>query len=127
MGDKVRGYAFTMLLIQLAFLLLGLTGLYPYRFEIAGFDVYEDINKTTTEIQEMYSSVAGGGTLAYAAITTMTLLMGVKILLEFLILVVIGAYPILTTLGLPAAFALPISAIISAIMLYELVYKFLGR
>lgn len=127
MGDKIRGYAFTMLLIQLSFLLIGLAGIFPYSFELAGIDVYEDITKTTTEVQVMYESVTGGGALAYAAISAMVLIMGVKILFEFLLLVVLGAYPLFLGLGLPAAFALPISAIIGAIMLYELVYKFVGR
>lgn len=127
MSDKIRGYAFSMLLIQLSFLLIGLGGIFPYTFEIAGFDVYEDITQTTTEVQTMYETVAGEGTLSYIGVTAMTLLMGVKILLEFLILVLLGAYPLMVGMGLPASFALPLSTFIGAIMVYELVFKFLGR
>lgn len=127
MSDKIRGYAFSMLLIQLSFLLVGLAGIFPYSFELAGFDVYGDITETTTEVQTMYESVADGGTLAYAAISAMVLLMGVKIILEFFILIILGAYPLMLGVGLPATFALPIASFIGALMLYELVYKFLGR
>ncbi|WP_288959404.1 hypothetical protein [uncultured Aminobacterium sp.] len=125
--QKIEGYAFTMLVIQLAFVLINLAGLYPYTLEIAGFSVYDDIHETTNSIQTAYEEVAGAGILANTAITAYMLIMGVKIILEFLMLTLIGAYPLLVALGLPAAFAIPVAALIGAVTVYGLAIKFLGR
>jgi hypothetical protein len=124
---KIEGYAFTMLVIQLAFVLINLTGVYPYTLEIAGFSVYDDIQDTTTSVQTAYEQVAGNGIIAGTAITAYMLIMGVKIVLEFIMLTLTGAYPLLVALGLPEAFALPIAAIMGAVTVYGLAIKFLGR
>lgn len=125
--NKIEGYAFSMLLIQLAFVLINLTGVYPYTLEIAGFSVYDDIQETTNSIQTAYEEVAGAGFLANTAITAYMLIMGVKIVLEFIMLTLTGAYPLLVALGLPAVFALPVAALMGAVTVYGLAIKFLGR
>ncbi len=125
--QKIEGYAFSMLLIQLAFVLINLTGVYPYSFEVAGFSVYDDIQETTTSIKTAFEGVAGAGILANSAITAYMLIMGVKIVIEFLMLTLTGAYPLLIALGLPDAFALPVSALMGAVTVYGLAVKFLGR
>lgn len=125
--NKIEGYAFSMLLIQLAFVLINLTGVYPYTLEIAGFSVYEDIQDTTNSIQTAYKEVAGAGFLANTAITAYMLIMGVKIVLEFIMLTLTGAYPLLVALGLPEVFALPVAALMGAVTVYGLAIKFLGR
>lgn len=125
--NKIEGYAFSMLLIQLAFVLINLTGVYPYTLEIAGISVYDDIQETTNSIQTAYKGVAGAGILANSAITAYMLIMGVKIVLEFLMLTLTGAYPLLVALGLPEVFALPIAALMGAVTVYGLAVKFLGR
>lgn len=124
---KIEGYAFSMLLIQLAFVLINLTGVYPYSFEVAGFSVYDDIQDTTNSVQTAYKDVSGNGILANSAITAYILIMGVKIVLEFVILTLTGAYPLLVALGLPDAFALPVAALMGAVTVYGLAIKFLGR
>lgn len=126
-GDKIEGYAFSMLILQLCFVLLGLSGVFPYTLEFAGLDVTQDITDTINNIQSMYSNIAGEGIINSVAITGFILIMGVKILLEFLLLSITGAYPIMLALGLPAAFALPISFLIGAVCVYCLAVKFLGR
>lgn len=126
-GDKIESYAFSMLILQLCFVLLGLTGVFPFSLEFAGFNISEDITETVTSIQSMYSNIAGEGIINSVAITGLILIMGVKILLEFLLLSITGAYPIMTALGLPASFALPISVLIGAVCVYTLAVKFLGR
>ncbi len=125
--QKIEGYAFTMLLIQLAFVLINLTGVYPYSFEVAGYSAYDDIQETTNSIRSMYADLAGGGILANTAITALMLFMGVKIVLEFIMLTLTGAYPLLVALGLPEVFALPIAALMGAVTVYGLAVKFLGR
>lgn len=125
--EKIEGYAFSMLVIQLAFVLLNLTGVYPYTLEIAGFSVYNDITETTNSVQTMYEQVAGEGILANTVITALMLMMGVKIVLEFIMLTLTGAYPLLVALGLPEVFALPVAALMGAVTVYGLAIKFLGR
>lgn len=126
-SDKIQEYAFSMLLIQVAFVLIGLTGVFPFSLEVAGFDVYGDIQDSVNSIQTMYEGVAGDGIITSVAITGLILLMGVKILLEFVLLCLVGAYPLLIALGLPAVFALPISGFFSAVIVYMITIKFLGR
>lgn len=126
-GDKIEGYAFSMLILQLCFVLIGLTGIFPYSLEVAGFDISEDIQETVTSVQTMYGDIAGEGVLSSVAITGFILIMGVKILLEFLVLCLTGAYPVMIALGLPGSFALPISVIIGAVCVYTLAVKFMGR
>lgn len=125
--QKIEGYAFSMLVIQLAFVLINLAGIYPYTLEIAGFDVYADIQDTTNSIKTAFEGVSGAGILANTAVTAYMLIMGVKIVLEFLMLTLIGAYPLLTALGLPEIFALPVAALIGAVTVYALAIKFVGR
>jgi len=125
-GDRIEGYAFSMLILQLGFILLGLTGIFPYTLEIAGFNVSEDITETVNSIQSMYSNIAGEGIINSVAVTGLILIMGVKILLEFLILSITGASPVMVALGLPVSFALPISVLIGAVCVYGLAVKFLG-
>ena len=126
-GDKIESYAFSMLIIQLCFVLLGLAGVFPYSLEIAGLNVASDIQDSVNTIQSMYSNIAGEGVINSIAITGLILIMGVKILLEFLLLSITGAYPIMVALGLPASFALPISVLMGAVCVYTLAVKFLGR
>lgn len=125
--EKIEGYAFTMLILQLAFVLVNLTGVYPYTLEIAGFSVYNDIQETTASVQTMYEQVAGEGIISNVAITAMMLIMGVKIVLEFIMLTLTGAYPMMIALGVPEVFALPIAALMGAVTVYGLAIKFLGR
>lgn len=125
--DKIQSYAFSMLLIQVSFVLIGLTGIFPFSLEIAGFDVYGDIQDTVNSIQTMYEGVAGDGILTSVAITGLILIMGVKILLEFVLLCLVGAYPLMIALGLPAVFAVPIAGFISVVIVYMITIKFLGR
>lgn len=125
--DKIQSYAFGMLTVQLAFVLIGLTGLYPFTLEIAGLDVAGDITDTANTIQTTYQNIASEGFINSIAITGLILILGVKILLEFMVLALIGSYPMMITLGLPAAFALPISVLISAVIIYMISVKFLGR
>lgn len=126
-GDKIEAYAFSMLCIQLCFVLLGLSGVFPYTLQFAGLDITQDITDTVNTVQSMYSNIAGEGIINSVAITGLILLMGVKILLEFLVLSIMGAYPIMVALGLPGSFALPISVLIGAVCIYTLAVKFLGR
>lgn len=126
-GDKIESYAFSMLILQLCFVLIGLTGVFPYSLQFAGLNISQDITDTINSIQSMYSNIAGEGIINSVAITGLILIMGVKILLEFLLLCITGAYPIMTALGLPASFALPISVIFGAVCIYTLAVKFLGR
>ena len=126
-GDKIESYAFSMLIIQLCFVLLGLAGVFPFSLEIAGLNIASDITDTVNTIQNMYSNIAGEGVINSIAITGLILIMGVKILLEFLLLSITGGYPIMIALGLPAVFALPISVLMGAVCVYTLAVKFLGR
>jgi hypothetical protein len=125
--DKIQGYALSMLLLQLAFVLIGLTGIFPYSLEFAGFDAYSDIQNTVSSIQTMYEGIAGEGIISSVAITGLILLMGVKIILEFALLTLTGAYPLMVAIGLPVAFALPISVFFGVVCIYGLAVKFLGR
>lgn len=126
-SDKIEGYAFTMLLLQLSFVLLGLAGIFPYSMEFAGFNAAEDIQETVDSVQTMYERLAGEGILSSMALTAYILVMGVKIVLEFLLLTLTGAYPLMVAVGLPVVFAVPISAILGAVCVYGLAVKFLGR
>lgn len=125
--NKIEGYALSMLLVQLSFVFIGLTGIYPFTMEIAGFDVYQDIQETSQSIQTMYQNVAGEGALTAVAMSGLMAIMGVKIVLEFMLLTLTGAYPLMVAMGLPAAFALPLAAFLGAVILYGLAVKFLGR
>lgn len=126
-SDKIEGYAFTMLLLQLSFVLLGLAGIFPYSMEFAGFNAAEDIQETVDSVQTMYERLAGEGILSSMALTAYILVMGVKIVLEFLLLTLTGAYPLMVAVGLPVVFAAPISVILGAVCVYGLAVKFLGR
>lgn len=127
MGDKIQSYAFSMLLLQLSFVLIGLAGVFPFSLQIAGLDVYGDIQETVTSIQISYESIAGKGTLDYALVSGMSIIMGIKIIFEFIILVLLGAYPVMVAIGLPVSFALPIASLLGAVMVYHLSIKFMGR
>lgn len=127
MADQIERYAFSMLLLQLSLVLVGLTGIFPFSLQVAGFDVYGDISGTMASVQTMYEGIAGAGVLSSMAITGLILLMGVKIVFEFVLMVFVGTYPILTAFGLPVVFALPISLFFGALALYGLATKLLGR
>lgn len=116
-----------MLLLQLSLILIGLTGVFPFSLQIAGFDVYGDISETMNSVQTMYEGIAEGGIFSSAVITAFILLMGVKIILEFAIMVFLGTYPIMTAIGLPTSFAFPISLFFGAVAVYGLGRKLLGR
>lgn len=125
--DKIQGYAFSMLIIQLSFVLVGLSGIFPFSLEVAGVDVYADIQKTADSIRTTYQDLGGGGIASTMVVSGIILFYGVKICLEFFILVFIGAGPFLVALGVPLEFALPISLVIGAVCVYTLAVKFLGR
>lgn len=125
--DKIQSYAFSMLVIQLSFVLLGFTGVFPFSLEVAGLDIAGDIQDTSNTIQTTYENIASEGIINSIAITGLILIMGAKILLEFMLLAITGSYPLMVALGLPSVFALPISVLFSAVIIYMISIKFLGR
>lgn len=125
--EKIEGYAFLILAVQLAFVLIGLVGIYPENTTFGGLNAYADIQNSLNSIQTMYEDISGNGLITATVIGAMMLGTGIKILFEFIIMVIVGTYPMMVSCGLPAAFALPISGIIGAVMLYGLSVKFLGR
>ena len=122
-NDKIESYAFSMLLFQLSLVLIGLTEVFPFSLEVAGFDVYGDISGTMTAIQTMFGGIAEAGVLSSIAITGLILLMGIKIILEFVLMVLVGTYPIMCAVGLPVVFALPFSLFFGAVAVYGLAGK----
>lgn len=127
--NKIEGYAFTMLLIQLAFVLIGLTGIFPYSTEFAGFEAYDDIQESIDSITVMYSDISENGlfSISGAVAGAYILFNGAKILLEFILLIFLGARPLLIAVGLPSVFASCITALFDAVCIYGLSVKFLGR
>lgn len=127
--EKIKQYAYVLLFISVAFNVLNVAGITNVSITVAGFDVMADITDTTNEIQNKFETSTG--TLDYAMAAGFLLIMGTKILIEFLVLIFGGLIPImdvtLGNLGIPSRIYSPIAAVMIAIALYDFAKIMLNR
>lgn len=121
----LRGYVFTMLFINLGFILLNLTGIFPITLSIAGLEVVGNMNADVIELQTTFENASSG--LDYLEISGYVIVVGGKLLIQFFCMVFFGVGAIFSTIGFPSAIVIPISVCIGGVMLYECGMLLLGR
>lgn len=121
----LRPYAFIMLFVNLGFILVNLTGLFPITLELGGVQVIGNMNDDVTQLQTTFQSASSG--LDYLQISGYVIFIGGKLIIQFFAMAFLGFGAILDTIGFPAAITAPISVVLGAILLYELGMLLMGR
>lgn len=124
MTDNIEKYAYAMLCLNIAFTLLNVTGLFPVSVVIGGFDIVTDLEDNVDAIKDAY--LGATGVFDYALLTGSMLINGAKILIEVVVMVLAGVAPLAQALTIPAAFYIPITALVDIIIVYTISKKFLN-
>lgn len=121
----VREFAFCMLFINLSFWLVNLTGLFPFETEIAGIKIYDELNKTVTDLQ---NRIEGSMQIVdYLTIGALMIVLGLKVIFSFFLMAFFGIGSLLDALGVPTTVSVLVSITTGAIILYELGRMLLAR
>ena len=115
--ENLQRYAYYMMFINLAFLLLNIAGIFQVSMSVAGFDAIEEMNDTFNGIKTKFE--AAGNSLEYVLVVGFMLIEGVKLIILFIIMVFTGLAVIFELLGVPALMYGPIVTVIDAVILYD--------
>lgn len=115
--ENLQKFAYVMMFVNIAFLLMNTAGFFPVAYTVGGYDAIEDLTSTITDITTQFEGA--GNSLEYLLVAGFMLIMGVKIIILFLILVFFGLGAIMAVLGIPAVIYAPIIVVVDCIILYD--------
>jgi hypothetical protein len=119
--ENLQKYAYTMMFLNIAFMIVNIAGIFPIAYTIAGYPVIESLQGDITTINTQFQQATGSNNpLEYIEAIAILLINGVKILLKFLLMVFAGLAGIFSILSVPGLIYTPIVAVIDAIILYDL-------
>ena len=121
----VRTYAYLMMFLHLSFLLLNATNMYPVEVSIVGVDIYDNMAANVAEISNTFQGEASA--LDYLAISGFVIVLGIKVVIQYFIMVFVGVPVILSIIGLPEVVYVPIGLAVDAVLLYDFGTTLLGR
>lgn len=118
--ENLQKYAYTMMFINIAFIIVNLAGIFPIAYTVDGYSGITDMQNNIERINTTFNNASNSGSsLEYVAVIAILLIEGVLILVKFLMLVFTGLAGIFSMLGVPAVFYVPIVAVVDAIVLYD--------
>jgi len=119
--ENLQKYAYTMMFVNIAFIIVNIAGIFPIAYTVAGYPAIESLQKDITEIDTKFQLATGSSNpLQYLDAIALLLINGVKILLKFLMLIFAGLAGIFSMLGVPGIMYTPLVAVVDAIILYDL-------
>lgn len=116
-SENVQKYAYAMMFINLAFILVNVAGIFSISYTIGGYDAIEDITDSISEITTKFQNA--GNTLQYILVVGFMIIEGVKLIILFLLLAFFGLAAIFEVLSVPVIIYGPIIVVINAIILYD--------
>jgi len=123
-SNLVEKYVVTVILLNLAFTLINLTGIFPYHQNIAGID-YDKINSQIEDVKSRFESASSGWN--YLIASAFALITGFQIIFQFVFSVIFGFGDILQVFMIPPEIAQPIGMAVGALLLLGIGYILIRR
>lgn len=115
--DTLRKYAYYLMVVNIAAILINIAGFFPVHYTIGGYDAMQAIVNNIGDITSAFSNASHG--LDYLLVAGFAIINGIQILLNFLLLVFGGLGGIAAAIGIPAIMYLPVVVMIDAIIIYD--------
>lgn len=117
MYDTLQKYAYTMMFINIALILINIAGFFPVANSIAGYSYMENIADQFSTMEDQLASA--NSTLEYIYVAGLMLIIGIQVLVLFIALVFFGIALIASFIGIPAVIYGPIVIALDCVVLYD--------
>lgn len=115
--ENLQRYAYFLMFVNLAVMVINIGGFFPIHYTIAGYDVMESIVNDVDSIVSGFENA--GNSLEYLLVAGFAIINGIQIIIKFLLLVLAGLAGIAAMMGIPAIIYTPIVVAVDAIILYD--------
>lgn len=102
MNTLLKDYLIFILMFNFALSFVAATGVFPIKMEVAGIDVYDDIELRISDLQTKFTSASN--TFDYMVVVGSLIINGFALLFDFIVVVVGGLPLVLKAAGVPAVF-----------------------
>lgn len=116
---SVRSYALTMLVIQIALVFIGMTGVYSVQISVAGISTQDFLADMTADVNNLSENIAHPGVVEYIGAFYLLIFLAVKIVFAFLVFIFAGFGMVFAAIGFPAYIYGPLQIIVDAVVLYD--------
>ena len=123
-SDLLERYIVTVILLNLSFTLINLTGIFSFNTNIAGID-YNKITQQVDDLKQRFTEASSG--LDYLVASAFALITGIQIILMFAFSVIFGFGDILQIFLIPKEIAQPIGLAVGSILLLGIGYLLIRR
>lgn len=119
MNQLLKEYLIFIIMFNFALSFVAATGVFPIKMEVAGLDVYNDIETRITDLQTKFTSASN--TFEYMIVVGSLIINGFALLFDFIVVIVGGLPLVLATMGVPAIFIGIIVSPVLILIFFEIV------
>lgn len=123
-SELLEKYIITVILLNLAFTLVNVTGIFDFNTNIMGID-YDKVSEQIEDLKDRFGEASSG--MDYLVASAFALLTGLQIILMFAFSIIFGFGGILETFMIPPEIAQPIGLAVGSILLLGIGYLFIRR
>ena len=123
-SDLLEKYIITVILLNLAFTLVNVAGIFDFHTNIAGVD-YDKISQQVEDLKDRFGEASSG--MDYLVASAFALLTGLQIILMFAFSIIFGFGDILQVFMIPPEIAQPVGLAVGSILLLGIGYLFIRR
>jgi len=119
MNALLKDYLIFIIMLNFALSFVAATGVFPVKMEVAGLDVYGDIEERISNLQAKFTNASN--TFEYMVVVGSLIINAFALIFDFIILVVGGLPLVLLAAGVPAVFVGIIVSPVLIVIFFELV------
>jgi hypothetical protein len=119
MNQLMKDYLIFIIMFNFALSFVAATGVFPIKMEVAGLNVYEDIETRINTLQSKFTSASN--TFDYMIVVGSLIINGFALIFDFIIVISAGLPIILLAAGVPAAFVGIMVTPVLIIIFFEIV------
>ena len=119
MNQLLKEYLIFIIMFNFALSFVAATGVFPIKMEVAGLDVYNDIETRITDLQTKFTSASN--TFEYMIVVGSLIINGFALLFDFIVVIVGGLPLVMATMGVPAIFIGIIVSPVLILIFFEIV------
>jgi hypothetical protein len=119
MNTLLKDYLIFIIMFNFALSFVAATGVFPIKMEVAGLNVYEDIESRINNLQSKFTSASN--TFEYMVVVGSLIINAFALIFDFIVVIVGGLPLVLLAAGVPAVFVGIIVSPVLILVFFELV------
>ncbi|OPY19196.1 MAG: hypothetical protein A4E23_01279 [Methanomethylovorans sp. PtaU1.Bin073] len=119
MNTLLKDYLIFIIMFNFALSFVAATGVFPIKMEVAGLNVYEDIETRIGNLQSKFTSASN--TFEYMVVVGSLIINAFALIFDFIVVTVGGLPIVLLAAGVPAVFVGIIVSPVLILIFFELV------